>query len=364
MLRIRINRGRPQVLLNGELLLDDVCLKDRQTIELLEPSELRKLEKCTFNDLKNIGVELDELFELTALRYLSIIPPLKAFETEPAKEKFTIEYYFQFELRDWKKPYSFAEYTQELLRISESRCIPDTECSRCDSGEEPYEEDSFVIKFSVLDPAVPIGGEVDRTFHLVREICSEAISVFLVRSTNALTTVFDFPEEVEMPCQQYLIYFVELLRQLGVHVTSKLTHQAGQILFTVYPSNEPEVLESGLETLEKLRTALELYINLPSSTLEEGESTRDHVTQQLLANINHLKAQLTLRQAVIQTEQVMINPQLLSNDVVRRSLRLSTFGPPQEQLLAALDCLTLDEGKLVRINLPKMYHWIKDLTRK
>ena len=366
MLRIRKNRGRPQVLLNRELLLDDISLISPGMIELLEPNELRKLEKCTFSDLKDIGIELNQLFQLTALRYLTILPPLKLLEEKTKKEKFTIEYYFHFELRDWKKPYSFAEYTQELLRISESRRIPNTECIRCDSGEEPYDEDSFVIKFSVSDPTVPIGDEIERTFQLVRDICSEAISGFLIRSTTALTTVFDFPEGVETPCEQYLIYFVELLRQLGVHATSKVTHQTDQVLFTVYPSNGPEVLESGLEALEKLRTALELYIHLPSSTLEESESTQDHVTQQLLANIHHLRTQLALRQAVVQAEQVMIDPQLLSNDLVCRSLRLSTFGPPQdqEQLLSGLDCLTLVEGKGFKVNLPKMYRWLKDLTPK
>jgi len=368
MLRIRKNRGRPQVLLNGKLLLDDVTLVDPAMIKLLNLSQLRKLEKCTFSDLNDIGIELNKLFQLSALRYFTILPPLphlEFLEKKEKKEKFTIEYYFFSELRDWKKPYSFAEYTQELLRISESRRIPNIECIRCDSGDEGEYDDSFIIKFSVLDPNVPIGAEIERTFQLVKDICSDAISVFLIRSATALTTVFDFPDEVETPCEQYLIYFVELLRQLGVHATSKLIHQTGQVLFTVYPPNGPHGLESGLETLEKLRTALELFIHLPSSTLEECESTQDRVTQQLLANIQHLRTQLALRRAVVQAEQVMIDPQLLSNDSVSRSLRLSTFGPPQEraELLGSLDCLTLDESNGLKVNLPKMYHWMKDLTQ-
>jgi hypothetical protein len=169
MLRIRENRGIPQLLHNGELLLDDVSLVDPRTIELLDLSELKKLEKCTFSDLNDIGVELVELFQLPTLRYLTIVPPLKFLGKEPKKEKFTIEYYFDSELRDWKRPYSFSEYTQELLRISESRHFPNTECLRCDSSEEGYGyEDSFVIKFSVSDTTMPIGDEIERTFRLVR----------------------------------------------------------------------------------------------------------------------------------------------------------------------------------------------------
>jgi hypothetical protein len=152
---------------------------------------------------------------------------------------------------------------------------------------------------------------------------------------------------------------------LGVNVTSRLTRQTDHVLFTVYPSSGPLGLESGLEALEKLRTALELYIHLPSSTLEECQSTQDYVTQQLLANVRHLRTQLALRQAVVQAEQLMTDRQLLSDDLIRRSLRLSTFGPPQEQeqLLGSLDCLTLDR-KGFKVNLPKMYHWLKDRTAK
>lgn len=185
MLRIRESRGRSQVLLNGKLLLDDVSLTDPGTIELLDPSELRKLEECTFSDLNDIGVELSQLFDLTALRYFTILPPLKILGTETPKEHFTIEYYFQFELRDWKQPYSFAEYTQELLRISESMRLANVEFTRCDLGDDPYGDyDSFTIKFSVLDPTVPIGGEIKRTFELVKEICSQPVSVFLIKNTT------------------------------------------------------------------------------------------------------------------------------------------------------------------------------------
>jgi len=363
MLRIRKKRGIPQLLLNGELLLDDVSLVDPGMIELLDRSELKKFEKCTFTDLDDFGIELKHLFQLPALSYLTIIPPITLLP-ESRKDEFTIEYYFFTELRDWKKPYSFAEYTEALSRISKSRRIPNLECLRCDSSEQGELEDSLNIKFTIWDPAAPIGPEIRKTFRLVSDICSEAISGFSIRSTTALTTAFDFPKEVQTPCEQYLLYFVELLRQLGVHATAKLEHETDRVVFSVYPPNDPQKLKRGSAAVKKLRTALELFIHLPSSTLEGCESTHDHITEQLLANIDHLKTQLVVRQTAGQTEQLIPDPQLLANDSVRQSFRLRTFGSPQkrEQLLRGLDFLTLDKAKGFKVNLPKMYHWLKDLA--
>jgi hypothetical protein len=42
-------------------------------------------------------------------------------------------------------------------------------------------------------------------------------------------TFFDFPEPVKVPCQQYLLYFVQFLKDVGVEATAELWDCSAEI---------------------------------------------------------------------------------------------------------------------------------------
>src|SRR5207248_1798988 len=75
---------------------------------------------------------------------------------------------------------------------------------------------------------------------------------------NSVVMSFDFPEEIKVPCEQYLIYFAQFLKDLGVEANTSLTHEAGQVLYTVTPINKHQALD-------KIYQALNVYLHLSSS---------------------------------------------------------------------------------------------------
>jgi hypothetical protein len=89
-----------------------------------------------------------------------------------------------------------------------------------------------VVSLWIHEPHLTIGGEVKRTLPVVQGICDEVIKRLQTRlGADSITTAFDFPDEVKVPCEQYLVYFVQFLRDIGVEATSDLQHYAGRVLF-------------------------------------------------------------------------------------------------------------------------------------
>src|SRR5882724_5613846 len=59
---------------------------------------------------------------------------------------------------------------------------------------------------------------------------------------SVLMAVFRFPSEISLPCEQYLLYFAQYLRELDIESSAEIRHQADQILFRVVPATGPEAL--------------------------------------------------------------------------------------------------------------------------
>jgi CheY-like chemotaxis protein len=75
--------------------------------------------------------------------------------------------------------------------------------------------------------------------------------------SEAVELSFDFPESVSTPCKQYLLYFVDFLRDIGIEATANFREEAGQVLFAVTPKDKDEALDN-------IREALEAYLDLPT----------------------------------------------------------------------------------------------------
>jgi CRISPR-associated protein (TIGR02584 family) len=92
--------------------------------------------------------------------------------------------------------------------------------------------------------------------------------------------VFSFPNEIKFPCEQYLLYFAQFLQDLGINATSNLKEEAGKVLFSVTPTDD-------IEALDKIREALAVYLNLPSSPIVYDESFAAMRLQQQVENLQH-----------------------------------------------------------------------------
>jgi hypothetical protein len=269
-----------------------------------------------------------------------------------ARQVFEIEITF-ISYVSWRGAYSLADYFRELRQV-----IIEAESPHIIAGSEfPHN-----IVFLDIPPETNIADEIAR--------CSDILSGFHKEAKRRLASrlpgesvamMFDFPEEVRVPCEQYLLYFAQFLKDLGVEANTALTHEAGQVLFTVTPDDKQQALD-------KIRTALEVYLHLPSSPVSDPQQSEIAILR-LNSQLQHFQSQLSLARAEIQMKEAAIQLQKvtitqLSGEVIIDSLKDVT--PKQkdkdkEDLLGGTVALIPLEGKGVRINLPEILRKLKQL---
>ncbi|WP_230163449.1 hypothetical protein, partial [Peribacillus simplex] len=194
----------------------------------------------------------------------------------------------------------------------------------------------------------------------------EVINILLSQGKNTVLSIFNFPEQVRTPCEQYLLYFVQFLKELGIEATADIKHEAGDVLFSVNPI-------SGHTALMQIRQALEIYLQMPDilSNTNNMQIPIDPKVQQLMANIQHLNGQLMLSNAIsqareetIQHQQVTIRQQqvIIDATIIQHSLLSISQGEnnEKEEILGGTVSLTKIQGKGFEVNLPTIYRWIKN----
>lgn len=185
------------------------------------------------------------------------------------------------------------------------------------------------------------------------------INEFTKQRENSVVVSFDFPEQVRVPCEQYLLYFAQFLKDLGVEANTALTHEAGQVLFSVTPTDKQQALD-------KIRSALDVYLQLPSNPI--SDTTNENIAiQRLESNILRLRSELKLaaaeiqaKNATIQAHEITINVQkgLLSGEIIFDSLKDVT-PKAEEEKLGGIVAIKKYEGKGFEVDLPEIFRWLK-----
>ncbi len=164
--------------------------------------------------------------------------------------------------KHWSWEFSISEYFIEFARIK-----------GYESAEIEFEEDIERHMFSVkINDYWNISGAKKSAFKIFQELFSvvekfhnEAVKRLDTHNSDNFLAAFIFPEELKIPCEQYLLYFAQFLQDLGINATPNLKEEAGKVLFSVTPTDDQEALD-------KIREALAVYLNLPSSPIVYDES--------------------------------------------------------------------------------------------
>jgi len=100
-----------------------------------------------------------------------------------------------------------------------------------------------------------IRDEVSHWAERIKVVCAN-VTEQLMRNVrrDSLVTFFDFPAPIRSSCQQYLIYFVQFLEDLGIEADSEIKEEAGRVLFSITPREA--------RGIEKIKDALEVYLEL------------------------------------------------------------------------------------------------------
>jgi hypothetical protein len=238
----------------------------------------------------------------------------------------------------------------------------------------PYDDDeddhSLIIRFPVLSLEARIAVEIARTHRLLLAFHEEAERSLSWNplSQRSLVAWFEFPQEIRVPCEQYLQYFVQFLLDFGVEADSELRQHAGRVLFSVTPKDKNEGLEN-------IREALGIYVLLPSSPLwDDSFSVGEGIVYQRLAsNMLHLRSQLQLARALGQAQDATIQAQqftiahqqrALSGGIIHDSVvKVEPVASETEELLGGRLSLGKYETKGVGVNWAMLFRDLKQLFR-
>lgn len=254
------------------------------------------------------------------------------------------------------RDYAFDEYYRTLHNYVELSKIPGVEMREAEFFNEPPG-----VVF-LIDETLPLIDEVERCLNTLRSVHDEVL-VQLAADINSLEVAFDFPEDVRVPCEQYLLYFGQFLSDVGVKATTNIRHEAGQVLFAVTPDDKDTALDN-------IHTALGEYLNLARAPVNEA-SIVSIAEQRLAANVDHLKGQLRLKNAelqlahaTIQTQQVAID--VLKGDVLLQSVKDVTpkKSDDKEIFLGGTVALKAFNYKGLEVNYPEIFRKLKQLFKK
>jgi hypothetical protein len=290
------------------------------------------------DDVGEIRIPVD--FQWRDFRAMALVKH----EDRPAK----VLLQFRPHLLAWSGPYAFATVVDTIRGIA------------ADRGEADFQEittdDDGTFTFHMTEQGMTIGACIDPAVKRL-EFYRDELEKRLQVESNGLTISFNFPQEVRVACEQYLLYFGDFLANIGVSVQTGIREDAGRVLFSVTP-------EDSQHALSTIREALSVYLALPGAPLMES-SVAEPETLRLLANIHHLKGQMQLAKAQLQAQTATIDAQRLVLDLQQTFARANVVTPApigdREELLGGTVTLTRYQGKGFEISLAEVFRRLRAL---
>lgn len=316
---------------------------------------LQEIKRCRFSDISaNIKTLGRPIFHLVDHPHLFHMIQIERVSSDTYKLRIALG----VSSDDWKMPWSSSQYRTEFLRIVGERYTQ----FKVEDSEWIYQ-----LSITVDHPTNIIEDEVS-TYRAAFQTIHEQVEASLKAGLSAQSVLmfFDFPEEVKVPCEQYLLYFAKFLKDLGVEAETALTNEAGRVLFTVTPVDESEALDS-------IRSALDVYLRLPSSPI--GDATNESIAvQRLEANILRLRGDLKLAAAELQAKNTTIEAQrliidvkdaMLSGEILVGSVKdVTPQREDKEQLIDGLVAFSTYKNKGVEIYLGEVLRRLKNLFNR
>ena len=221
-------------------------------------------------------------------------------------DKFRFSCRFGFDIAEWRHLWTMVDHAWEFMSILEDYnfSIPVYETQ---DDDDDYEDvlNGFQVFTIIDDPKTVINTTINVTIPLIETAHRQTVrNLSRMTQSNSVAVTFDFPPEIRVACEQYLVYFVQFLRDIGIEASAELREEANHLLFSVTPKDKKEALDH-------IREALGIYLRLPSNP-NVGLSTptaSDIEVQRLVANIHHLNGQLALAGAVLQQKDILIQQQ-------------------------------------------------------
>jgi hypothetical protein len=227
---------------------------------------------------------------------------------------FRVEYDLEF----WAKPYSIAEMATAIESVLKAHGEFGFEYGQEDLNTciEGFGVSSHMAVTSTIQQVLDLASTLGELARLIELDLSK-------RTSNTVVASFNFPPSIRTACEQYLLYFVQFLGDLGIEAESELRENAGHVLFTVTPKDERQALG-------QIYDALQVYLQMPASPDFQVAASRygDPAVGQLEANVLHLQSQLMLAKAVLMAKDAAIHAHQAEIAALQERLDLRAFLPP------------------------------------
>jgi hypothetical protein len=275
-----------------------------------------------------------------AFEYIKLIPR-KAFVT--------IGWMLQIEYQDWNYPYSINNFYKAFSDLLYAY--------KPEKYQYNAKPNSVGIELTISNATSQIAPYLEGGLQLLNLLVGETTAKLTEElNKEELTALFSFPEEIKTSCQQYLIYFVQFLEDLGIEALASIKEETNTTVFKVVPRNKDEALE-------KIQEALEVYLNAPGSKVfkTQTEGYDDIAISQWKANVAHLEGQIQLAKAIMQAKDAQIEYLQLSNFQLQNrqpTIELSVQ-KDKEDIIPGIVAVKKVEVKGVEINLPEIVRKLK-----
>ena len=217
--------------------------------------------------------------------------------------EYLVKFVIKYDLNNWKEKYSFQEYRSEFSKILGSEDIWSVEKGndlQINDNWNRFDNEITSLTFhNFLD--VPIYKSLEDYLNLLKKLHLETVQQIESKiDENLISFSFNFPNELKTPCEQYLLYFAQFLQDLGINATSNLKEEAGKVLFSVTPTDD-------VEALDKIREALAVYLNLPSSPIGDIEYSENFALMRLQQQVRNLQHAQQMAKTEILSAQYALN---------------------------------------------------------
>ncbi|KOY85249.1 hypothetical protein AD998_02940 [bacterium 336/3] len=261
----------------------------------------------------------------------------------------------QISVENWSNLYSITDFIKEFEKIAKTHNNIDFFLYQNADNAIP----SFGFHNLKVSKTSSIGNIENGIIAIIKEFIELAtISLLSKIDKNKISLFFNFPEHIKVSCKQYLVYFAQFLMDLGIDADTEIKEDAGKTLFRVIPKD-------GIDALEKIREALQIYLNPPTEIILSPVSLNEDIAiMQWKANIMHLQSQLTLANSIIQAKDATIQSLQLSNYQFQEILKTKE---PQnndtEDVIKDLVSVKKYDGSAFSINLPEFLRRLKRLFK-
>jgi hypothetical protein len=268
---------------------------------------------------------------------------------------------FKPDLLNWKSLYSYNDYYEKFAEIWNHKYQEELLNERVDNKFKP------TLKFSSNN--LPVEDEIKSELKKVFVIHQAVLEQLREEGfSNQLITSFNFPEEIKTPCEQYLLYFAQFLRDLGINATSNLKEEAGKVLFSVTPTDDNEALD-------KIRQALAVYLKLPESPISDIEYSENFALMRLQQQVRNLQHSQQMAKTEILSAQFALSlaQQNIDNQdriIIRQNSLIENQDKVIEKITSKSIMIDSVEKKEVKEEYEEIYEgmrsgeskWLRELT--